>query len=1312
VEVGTGNIVYSPAWGSVKAAPVDALVSTGLAPLPDWKGTPRYSITRCLGAGGMGVVYEAFDRERDQAVALKTLLRFSPAALYRFKQEFRTLADVVHPNLVRLYELVATDADHVFFAMELVRGEDFLSYVVRPERREDLLVARSETPTWTRASMPPETSGATGPPGPASAATGESGGRTRCPADVDRLRSALRQLVDGVSALHGAGKLHRDIKPSNVLVTAEGRVVLLDFGVATDVDVASGRPPGEREIVGTAQYMAPEQIDDRPTAASDWYSVGVMLFKALVGRLPFAGPDKDVLTRKALFEPSAPGEFVDGVPPDLEELCCALLRPAPEARPGEAEIRRRLDDGAHLATVAPRPDVRRGAARLIGRAPHQRALQEAFDAARQGQVVTVRVHGGSGMGKSVLVQRFLDELVERGEAVTLRGRTYERESMPYKALDSVIDALSRHLLQLGRQGEEGGAIPLPPDLPALVRLFPVLRRVDRIGAMAEAASSDPAHVVRRRAVATLRELLAALAARLPIVIHIDDVQWGDVDSAGLLVELVRPPFDAPVLLLLGYREEEVDTSAFLVEMRALWPLGTDVRDLPLRPLEAADARELALSFLDPGGPTSGETADAIARESGGSPLLVEELARALPRLEDVDAPAPVARGAGSIRLQSIVSARLARLPDRARLLLELVALSARPLPVTTAGVAAGAGDDLDQTVHTLQEGRFVRTGFRDGSEVLEIVHDRIGQTIVAQLSEASVRAHHGRLARALELAAADPEAIAPHLLGAGHGERAARNAEQAAESAAAKLAFGQAVRLYRLALDAVDEKSPDAQRLRMRLADALDWAGRGAEAARVYAAAASHAQGLERMELERHAAEELLLSGHMDEGAAALDRIMDAAHIWRPRNLIQAIALALVYRVLVALRGLTFPDRDPRDVRREDHLRIEALYAVVVGFSFVNVIYGMCAQARHLYLVLRAGDRFQVFRAAVVETTNTAALGGPEGERERRFAAIVQRLMEESDDPQYSVFGAGVHGQRLFLHGRWREARDLLDGLYDRFRSSRAGWFANWQLFNVYALGLMGELAEARRRCATLLADAEDRGDLYTLVNLRIGHCITVWLGADDVDTARRHVRSAMASWSRGGFFLQHYRAMLAEAHVDLYVGRGSSAYDLVADRWSDLRRSFLMNVQYVRADAHFLRARCALASAGKEGRRGARVAEAARLARKLDRERMAWTAPLAALVWAGVCHVRGDRERTLAQLRTAIASGEAADMRLHAAVARLRLGTLVGGPEGDGLVQEALEWMSVQEIRAPEKMAAMLAPGFAAAGFAPPAPASPGVLP
>jgi eukaryotic-like serine/threonine-protein kinase len=1292
-------------WGSVKVGPVETQVPGSITPLPEWRGTARYEVIKRIGAGGMGVVYEAFDRDRQQLLALKTLARFSPAALYRFKQEFRTLADVVHPNLVSLYELVATDADHVFFTMELVRGGDFLTHTLRP----DAAARRSAAPTPPTTTVAQAVSGRHPTAGrvddlaPNTAEVAAPRADNRSPADLERLRPALRQLAEGIGALHAAGKLHRDIKPSNVLVTPEGRVVLLDFGVATDISFVLDQHLAEREVVGTALYMAPEQAtDEAPTAASDWYSVGVMLYEALVGRPPFAGPAIEVLARKSLVEPPPPSDFVTGVPPDLDALCSALLRPAPNTRPTGAEIRRWLDGGTRAPMTpqaTPVPEAGSVTADpFIGRAAHLAALREAFDSARHGHLVTLRVHGSSGMGKSSLVQRFLDELVEHGEAVTLRGRAYERESMPYKALDSVVDALSRYLMRLS---EKDPSMTLPRDLDALARLFPVLRGVERVSAAAEEPTGpEPAHVVRRRAIVAMRELLAMIAARQPLVLYIDDVQWGDVDSAGLLIELVRPPFDAPVLLLVTHREEESDSSAFLIETRALWPLGTDVRDVHVRPLAPDDAHTLALALLGPDAPAAQETANAIARESGGSPLLIEELARGVARParsgDDGAHAAPLA----AVRLESVVSARMSLLPSEGCRFLELVALSARPLPILVAASAAEVSEGLDEMVSVLRARRFVRTGMRDGHEVIEIVHDRIRETIVAQLPEDTVRAHHGRLARALEpIASADPEALATHLLGAGQRREAAKYAERAAEPAAAKLAFAQAARLYRLALDAVEEASADARQLRVRLADVLVRAGRGAEAASVYTEAAKHAQGSERMELEQKATEQLLLCGHIDEGAAALDRIFEAAGMRGPRTLAGAIFMSFVYRLLQTTIGLRIPERDSRDVRREDSLRIEALYAVVVGLSFVHVIYGMSAQARHLYSALRAGDRFQVFRAAVVEVTNCAALGGPEGARERRFAEIVRRLTEGTPDAGFRAFGAGVNGQRLFLHGHWRGARDLLDGLYEQFRGHRAGWAANWHLFNVYALALMGEMVEVRRHCATLLADAEQRGDLYTSVNLRVGHCNAHWLAADDVETARRHVREAMAEWSQSGFYLQHYRAMLAEANIELYEGAGKRAREIVTRDWAALRRSFLMRVQYIRADAHFLRVRCALASAEGAPNRHALIAEAARFARKLDHERMPWTAPLAALAWAGIANARGDRAEAIARLRAAVTTAEAADMRLHAAVARLRLGSSIGGQEGDDLTREAREWMGVQEIRVPERMAAMLAPGFVARG-------------
>jgi serine/threonine protein kinase len=1264
-------------------------------PPPEWQGTSRYEVRRRIGAGGMGAVYEAFDRDGNELVAVKTLLRFSPAALYRFKQEFRTLADVVHPNLVHLRELVVPDADHVFFAMELVTGIDFLAHCVRPGLRPGAGMAPTSRQATTRllGGFAPGEADITAPfdvadPVPVVRPT------ARSPADLARLRPALRQLVAGVSALHAAGKLHRDIKPSNVLVTPEGRVVLLDFGVATDLSRVL-QESGEREVVGTARYMAPEQAtEESPTPASDWYSVGAMLYEVLVGRPPFSGSSMEVLTRKSVVDPPAPSERVADAPADLDTLCCALLRRDPALRPTGPEITRWVEERPGAAgrpsLSTPVPSRVSVTSPLIGRDAQLAVLREALEAAsRDRKLVTARVHGSSGMGASALVQRFVADITEQGAVGLLAGRVYERESMPYKALDSVIDALSRQLMRL--DDESGGArqsFPLPRDIGALAHLFPVLSRIRRVSDAPAPVTTGPM-ALRRHAIGALRELLVRLAATRLLVIFIDDVQWGDVDSAAVLADLVRPPFDAPILLVLAYRDMPDEASRFPVETQARWPKESPVYDIPLGALAPPDAVALALALLASDDASARETAEAIARESGGNPLLVEELARDVVRpRRSRDSLAPAASAAIAppevVRLESVIEARMAKLPADARRLLELVAVSARPLPLSLVGDAAGIYERLEDTVAALRARRFVRSGFRDGREVVEMVHDRVRQTIVTQLTPDALKGHHHRLARVLEpVPGVDTESLALHLLGAGENARAAAYAERAADQAATKLAFDQAIRLYKLAIEMLGDASAEARRVRVRLAQALERAARGVEAAQVYLVAAERARGFEKMDLEREAAEQLLLSGHLDEGDAALSRILAAAGMRRPRTLLGAVVSWVFYRVLLLLTGSRLSERETRDVRRVDHMRIEALHAVVLGFGLVNVVYGVFLQPRHLFLAFRAGDRFQVLRAAGIEALDEAARGGPEGKREKAFAAIVERMAEKSGDVDSRAFSEGTRALRMFLHGRWREAGDALGDVLARYATTPAGWHANAQLFAVYCLMFRGKLAELRVDHAARLAEAEERRDLYTTVNLRVGHSNSVWLLGDDVEAARRHLREAMAAWSQRGFSLQHYRALLAEANIELYAGNGRRAYDLVTGQWRALKKSFLMHVQYVRADAYFLLARCALATN--------RVGEAAAFARKLDREAMPWTRTLAALVWAGVARGAGDRDATRAHLRAAVDYADASDMRLHAAVAKLRLGDLDGTSTEAG--DRAREWMTGQGIVRPDRVAAMLAP-------------------
>jgi len=290
----------------------------------------RFILLDQLGAGGMGVVYEAYDQERGEFVALKTMRQVDQLSLVRFKQEFRTLSDLSHPNLINLYQLFAVEPPW-YFTMELVDGCDFLTYVrgVPESDAHDTKLSDQAPPTGARPFRPS--------PSPPVKSASDSGFREA------RLRDALAQLVEGVHALHQAGKLHRDIKPTNVLVSRRGRVKLLDFGLIAELEPSGEHRDTDRQVVGTLAHMSPEQaVGLKVSRASDWYSVGVVLYQALTGRLPFDGSYDEVVQQKLRSVPGPPDSLVEGLPSDLVGLCMDLLKQAPSERPDGPTILARL----------------------------------------------------------------------------------------------------------------------------------------------------------------------------------------------------------------------------------------------------------------------------------------------------------------------------------------------------------------------------------------------------------------------------------------------------------------------------------------------------------------------------------------------------------------------------------------------------------------------------------------------------------------------------------------------------------------------------------------------------------------------------------------------------------------------------------------------------------------------------------------------------------------------------------------------------------------------------------------------------------
>ena len=245
----------------------------------------RYRLLTLLGRGGAGEVWQAEDTVLARQVAVKLLrsLEGDPMdAVQRFRAEAQSAARLTHPNVVATYD-VGTEGDHVFLVMELVQGPD-LAKLMR-------------------------TSGL-----PAAAL----------------VEDIALQGARALDAAHAAGIVHRDVKPGNLLMAPDGTLKMTDFGIAKQT---GSETTGLGVLLGTASYVAPEQVRGEPaTAASDWYSFGCVLHELLTGTPPFTGPTVDVVMRQHLDVPPPPVTRAD-VPPELANLVAHLLAKDPADRP-------------------------------------------------------------------------------------------------------------------------------------------------------------------------------------------------------------------------------------------------------------------------------------------------------------------------------------------------------------------------------------------------------------------------------------------------------------------------------------------------------------------------------------------------------------------------------------------------------------------------------------------------------------------------------------------------------------------------------------------------------------------------------------------------------------------------------------------------------------------------------------------------------------------------------------------------------------------------------------------------------------------
>jgi predicted ATPase len=533
-----------------------------------------YRILAELGRGGMGVVYKAEDPRLGRYVALKFLppyLTASGRAKQRLLAEARTASALDHPNICTVYDVGETGDGRLFFAMAFYEGETLAERL----RRRPLAAS-------------------------------------------DALEIAV-QVGSALAHAHESGVVHRDIKSSNIFLTSRGEAKVLDFGLAKQ-GPASLTDPGTR--LGTVAYMSPEQAQGKHLdVRTDIWSLGVVLCEMFTGEKPFRGEDQQALLYAIVNEAPQLGPL----PPGLQTVVEKALEKTPEHR--YQNIVDLLEDlvaaGQQLgeAPAAVPAPVRPAS---VGRSKELAELEEAFASCERGGGLLVCITGEPGLGKTTLVEDFLNARAAQGAACFIaRGRCSERLAgseayLPvFEALDSLLHGEARDLvIRLMKEKAPTWYVQIAPVPASADPAF-------------TAVLSDAKVASQERLKRELASFFQELSRRRPVVIFCDDLHWADISTVDVLSYLISHSEGLRLLALTAYRPSDLRVAKhpFLPVQQELQSRGL-CRELALGLLSEADiARYLDLEF--PVHRFPGFLASLIHSRTEGNPLFMAELLRDL-----------------------------------------------------------------------------------------------------------------------------------------------------------------------------------------------------------------------------------------------------------------------------------------------------------------------------------------------------------------------------------------------------------------------------------------------------------------------------------------------------------------------------------------------------------------------------------------------------------------------------------------------------------------------------------------------------------
>jgi len=1201
-----------------------------LADLPS-----RFRLLAPHGAGGMGTVYSVFDEKLGTRVALKTLNEVNAEQLYQLKAEFRAVANISHPNLVRLYELFVTPRG-CFFTMELVEGSDLVSYV--RERGQDGLAS---------------------------------------------LTAAGAQLASAIRAIHLARRLHRDVKPANVLVSREGRVALLDFGLSAPFRPDADATVATSQLSGTVGYMPPEQaLGAALDASADWYAFGATIYEAATGRLPFE-PRHSLWRTKGPTPRARIRDVVPEFPPVLDELVTRMLDLDPALRPNGAEILARFSEAS---AALPRTAASEPHRFLVGREREMADLRRALDDVQSGRMVTAYVHGPSGIGKTELVRHFVESAARTGCTV-LSGRCHPFESVPFNALDGMIDDLSQ---SFRHGGSEELVTRCSEHFRSLAPMFPVLGRSDE--SLASASPDSDADTWTRGA-RSLREIFRTIGDSTPLVIWLDDLQWADEDSLRFLHDLVRGTDTLPLLLIVSLRSDAWDGTPVRPLHADLVQGAARVVDIALSPLSSSDALALIEGVAGSSPHREDGRLSSLLEQARGIPFFVHEVARAV-----VDAlPQALSQDRAPV---DFLAHRISTLSQTSRRLVEVVCVAGAPIRPELVLQAAGIASSERSLFYDLEADHLLRSTQASDAMALDIYHHCLRDAVLRSLDEATRRKHHSAIAAAV-LSGPQPNysRVVEHLDAAGDFEDVRKHLLPAARQAEAVFAFDSAARWYSRALE-LGGLGVDDVELRELLGGALAAAGRGPEAGRVFEHAAGLAEeaGLppERsLRLRRGAAEQYLKSWQREDARRALASVVGPLGIQMPKTARDALMNAAINRVHIWWRGLDAKQgKESKGAIVADRLGVLLLLMQV--YAMTEHTYSFAFGSRLLREALSCDDPDLLVNGLAAESVAWAALAGnvPQRAADRHLAAM-QRLSESHPSPYRTATLLQCRGITDYFRGEFGQAVANLEiavvGMR-RLATEKTVIIASNFAFRLSALAFLGRLREQAQLLDRALEDAQARGDDYLVATCAAGNATLSWLWTGRHQECTQWAERVL-SLAPPGFSSQHFHYLITKVNSALLQGSGMEAWTYVDENWRAIEANQFLALSCIGEDLRQTRARAALAAAPHaSGRLRDRLLTVARKeAAHLDKSALACASAWAGIIRAGVAGLNGSRGEAIKLLERSAGRFGACGMEHYASASRYVGATLEGQEDRRAVAERELLALGVA---APDVVSQALVPG------------------